>query len=153
MSPTRQVIVYESGLATKLSEDLDRKMLHDAMRLRVTREEAVLEVLATVCRRPNFSCGMAINLCGGNHCRSPLLQPHRNFGNAACPVPLVQPPDDELLGLAKTNALADALSLRRSERMLDDPRSRRFAKHFVLVAQNGLLESNLNSLCQDSTRC
>lgn len=151
--PERQPNINESDYAKQViqrfmnrawrrevsSEDLDRKMLlYDAMRAQSdTLEEAVLEVLATVLSSPQFlfvgwpdPTSAAEANPTVDHRTSPATS--ESLATRLALFLWCSLPDDELLGLAKTNALADETVLEAQvERMLDDPRSQRFAKHFV----------------------
>jgi mono/diheme cytochrome c family protein len=120
-------------------DELDRKMaLYETMRGQSESvEEAILEVLATVLSSPQFL------LIGIDATTSPPAATSeqdttsRSINEFALATRLAlflwcSLPDDELLHLATTGQLSDASVLATQvERMLDDPRSQRFARHFV----------------------
>lgn len=99
-------------------------------------EEAVTEVLATVLSSPQFLY-VANATPSSSETSEPIASPTRRLDAYALANRLslflwCSIPDDELLALASSGELSDAVVLRgQVERMLADPRSSRFAKHFV----------------------
>lgn len=101
-------------------------------------EEAIVEVLASVLSSPNFLYIVQENssVAGsetGNEVKD--ARPQLSAFELASRLSMFlwcSAPDDELLRLAASNELLDPQVLaKQATRMLDDPRSKRFSKHFV----------------------
>ncbi len=129
-------------------EELERKVeLFTAMRPQCDSfEEAVVEVLATVLYSPNFLYVANDDVADGapEAANRPRLAAHALASRLAlllwCSLP-----DEELLGLAASERLVDPQVLATQvERMLADPRSQRFSKHFVHQWLNMSLLEYLN---------
>ena len=105
-------------------EVLQKLSLFDAMRPHCDEfEDAMIEVLATVLSSPQF-----LYLTRGNEAE---LTPHELATRLSmflwCSVP-----DERLLNLAEEGQLRDpAVYVAEVDRMIADPRSKRFSKHFV----------------------
>ncbi|MCA9139759.1 MAG: DUF1592 domain-containing protein [Planctomycetales bacterium] len=118
-------------------EEIHRKLdLFAAMRPQCdTFEEAVIEVLSTVLSSPQFLyVANTANVDAEAENQSidrRLLDPY-NLANRLSLFLWCSIPDEALLTLAGSGKLADGDVLEgQVQRMLDDPRSKRFAEHFV----------------------
>ena len=90
-------------------------------------EEAMVEVLATVLAHPEF-----LYLRQGESARGRQEISQYEFASRLAVFLWCSIPDAELLELAKTGSLREPSILRAQvERMLADPRARRFSRHFV----------------------
>ncbi len=101
-------------------------------------EEAIVEVLATVLASPNFLYIVQESPSVQSEVGSASPAPSRNrltsyeLATRLSMFLWCSIPDDQLLELASTNRLQEASVLREQvERMLADPRSKRFAEQFV----------------------
>jgi mono/diheme cytochrome c family protein len=116
-------------------DELERKMaLYETMRAQSEDlEEAVLEVLATVLSSPQFLF-VGLDSAAPPSDTDPAPHTENDFALATrlalflwCSLP-----DEQLLQLAATGQLSESSVLvSQVERMLEDPRSQRFARHFV----------------------
>lgn len=90
-------------------------------------EEAMVEVLATVLAHPEF-----LYLSQGESSSTRQEISHYELANRLAVFLWSSIPDAELLGLAKSGSLRDpSILAAQVERMLADPRARRFSRHFV----------------------
>lgn len=104
-----------------------------------TFEEAVVEVLATVLSSPQFLYITSPSVSVGSANASPQTESDHDSRSDVHALATrlsmflwCSLPDPELLGLAESGKLADPGVLdSQVQRMLDDPRSERFARHFV----------------------
>jgi Protein of unknown function (DUF1592)/Protein of unknown function (DUF1588)/Protein of unknown function (DUF1585)/Protein of unknown function (DUF1595)/Protein of unknown function (DUF1587)/Planctomycete cytochrome C len=101
-------------------------------------EEAIVEVLATVLSSPNFLYIVqegAASPLQNRQIDELANRPRLSSVELATRLSMFlwcSNPDDELLGLATSNRLSDASVLKRQvNRMLVDPRTQRFSRHFV----------------------
>lgn len=114
-------------------DELERKIqLFNSIRPRCDSfEEAVIEVLATVLSSPNLLYIAGSDNGNKSKSKSAWLSNH-DLATRLSMLLWSSTPDEQLLHLAETGEITDQVVLEEQvDRLLADPRSRRFSEHFV----------------------